>query len=142
MGNREWPGQVGTNRKATVSLISISECLSPYRTLTWIGLQQQKFTLGSFVSKEQEAEADVAQAHSNWTGKDWENVAWSDESLFLLRLTDGRVMNPSTQPVLCQRSRLVEVVYWCGGCFVGTLSACSSQPLNHGLNARVFAYCS
>ncbi len=32
-----------------------------------------------------------AQAHQNWTIEDWKNVAWSDESRFLLRHSDGRV---------------------------------------------------
>ncbi len=45
-----------------------------------------------------------AQAHQNWTIEDWKNVAWSDESRFLLRHSDGRIriwrkehesMNPS-----------------------------------------------
>ncbi len=31
------------------------------------------------------------QAHQNWTIEDWKNVAWSDESRFLLRHSDGRV---------------------------------------------------
>ncbi|ROL45641.1 B-cell scaffold protein with ankyrin repeats [Anabarilius grahami] len=32
-----------------------------------------------------------ARAHQNWTVEDWKNVAWSDESRFLLRHSDGRV---------------------------------------------------
>ncbi len=32
-----------------------------------------------------------AQAHQNWTIEDWKNVAWSDESWFLLRHSDVRV---------------------------------------------------
>ncbi len=30
-------------------------------------------------------------SHQNWTIKDWKNVAWSDESWFLLQHSDGRV---------------------------------------------------
>ncbi len=30
-------------------------------------------------------------AHQNWTIEDWKNVAWSDESRFLLQCSDGRV---------------------------------------------------
>jgi len=33
----------------------------------------------------------LARAHQNWTVEDWKNVAWSDESRFLLRHSDGRV---------------------------------------------------
>jgi len=29
------------------------------------------------------------RAHQNWTVEDWKNVAWSDESRFLLRDSDG-----------------------------------------------------
>ncbi len=32
-----------------------------------------------------------AQSHQNWTIEDWKNVAWSDESRFLLQHSDGRV---------------------------------------------------
>jgi len=32
-----------------------------------------------------------ARAHQNWTVEDWKNVAWSDESRFLMRHSDGRV---------------------------------------------------
>ncbi len=31
------------------------------------------------------------QAHQNWTIEDWINVAWSDDSRFLLQHSDGRV---------------------------------------------------
>jgi len=33
----------------------------------------------------------TTRAHHNWTVEDWKNVAWSDESRFLLRHSDGRV---------------------------------------------------
>ncbi len=32
-----------------------------------------------------------AQAHQNWTKEDCKNIAWSDESRFLLQHSDGRV---------------------------------------------------
>ena len=56
------------------------------------------------------------QAQLNWTVKDWKNAAWSDESQFLLETqmvgselgTNG--MNSQTQPALCHKPRLVEVV--------------------------------
>ncbi|MDF4419820.1 hypothetical protein P3392_23745 [Vibrio parahaemolyticus] len=31
------------------------------------------------------------QAHQSWTIEDWKNIAWSDESGFLLQHSDGRV---------------------------------------------------
>jgi len=33
----------------------------------------------------------VEDCHQNWTVEDWKNVAWSDESRFLLRRSDGGV---------------------------------------------------
>ncbi len=33
----------------------------------------------------------LRSVHQNWTIEDWKNVAWSDESRFLLRHSDGRV---------------------------------------------------
>ncbi len=41
--------------------------------------------------KNRERRLQFAQAHQNWTIEDWKNVAWSDESRFLLRHSDGRV---------------------------------------------------
>lgn len=32
------------------------------------------------------------RTHQTWTLEDWKNVAWSDESRFLLRHSDGRVI--------------------------------------------------
>ncbi len=58
------------------------------------GLQQQKTTPGAApVSEEQETEATFTKLTqiTNWTIEDWKNVAWSDESRFLLRHSDGRV---------------------------------------------------
>lgn len=54
--------------------------------LTDYWLQQQKTMLGSkSVSEEQSA------VDQNWRAEDQKNVAWSDESLYLLRHTDGKV---------------------------------------------------
>ncbi len=38
------------------------------------------------------------QTHHNWTIEDWKNVAWSDESRFLLQHSDGRFF----QIILCK----------------------------------------
>ncbi len=57
------------------------------------GLQQQKTTPG-------------AQAHQSWTIEDWKNVAWSDESRFLLRHSDGRVR-------ICRKEHCINGSGWC-----------------------------
>ncbi len=56
------------------------------------------------------------QDYQNWTIEDWKHVAWSDESRFLLRYSDGRVRiwhkehENMDYPALSQRFRLVVVV--------------------------------
>ncbi len=55
------------------------------------------------------------QDHQNWTTEDRKNVAWSDESWFLLRHSDGsefgvKNMKAWIHPALSQRFRLVVVV--------------------------------
>ncbi len=42
-------------------------------------------------AKNRKRRLQFTQAHQNWTIEDWKNVAWSDESQFLLQHSDGRV---------------------------------------------------
>ncbi len=72
--------------------------------------------------------------------EDWEDVAWSDESLFLLRHSDGRVricrkehenMDPSCLVSTVQAAGVVMV--W-GIFFGGTLGPL--VPIEHRLNAK------
>ncbi len=42
-------------------------------------------------AKNRKQRLQFTQTHQNWTIEDWKNVAWSDESRFLLRHSDGRV---------------------------------------------------
>ncbi len=53
-----------------------------------------------------------AQAHQNWTKEDWKNFAWSDESRFLLRHSDGRVR------IWCKEHESMDP-----SCFVSTVQA-------------------
>ncbi len=56
------------------------------------------------------------QTHQNWTTEDWKNVAWSDESRFLLQHSDVgsefglKNMKAWIHPASSQRFRLVVVV--------------------------------
>ncbi len=67
-------------------------------------------------AKNRKRRLQFARAHQNWAIEVWKNVAWSDESRFLLR-SDGRVriwkelknMKAWIHPVLSQRFRLVVV---------------------------------
>ncbi len=85
-----------------------------------------------------------AQAHQNWTIEDWKNVAWSDESQFLLQHSDGRVriwhkehesMNPSCLLSLLQAGGDDDVMQW--GIFswytLGPL-----VPIEHRLNTTAY----
>jgi len=69
----------------------------------------------------------LASAHQNWTVEGWKNVAWSDESRFLLRQSDGRVRIWHKQNENMDPSCLVTTVQaggggeMCGGYFPGTL---------------------
>ncbi len=59
-----------------------------------------------------------AQAHQNWTIEDWKNVAWSDESRFLLRHSDGRVRIWRKEHESMDPSSLVSTVQAGGGVMV------------------------
>ncbi len=55
------------------------------------------------------------QAYQNWTIEDWKNVAWSDESRFLLRHSDGRVRIWHKEHESMDPSCLVSMVQAGGG---------------------------
>ncbi len=56
-----------------------------------------------------------AQAHQNWTIEDWKNIAWSDESRFLLRHSGGRVRIWCKEHESMDPSCLVSTVHAGGG---------------------------
>ncbi len=89
------------DRKATVSQITthynqgmqntISE-RTTHQTLKQMGYSSRRpHRVPLLSAKNRKRRLQFAQAHQNWTIEDWKNVAWSDESLFLLRHSDGMV---------------------------------------------------
>ncbi len=87
--------------KATVTQITtcynqgmqntISECTTR-GTLKQMGSSSRRpHRVPLLSAKNRKRRLKFAQAHQNWTIEDWKNVAWSDESRFLLRHSDGRV---------------------------------------------------
>ncbi len=102
------------DRKATVTQITtrynqgmqntISE-RTTRRTLKQMGYSSRRPHRVLLLSaKNRKQRLRFAQAHQNWTIEDWKNIAWSDESRFLLQPSDGRFriwhkahesMNPS-----------------------------------------------
>ncbi len=93
---------VRDDRKATVTHITthynqgmqntISE-QTTHRTLKQMGYSSRRPHRVSLLSaKNRKRRQQITQAHQIWTIVDWKN-AWSDESRFLLRHSDGRVRN-------------------------------------------------
>ena len=66
-------------------------------------------------AKNRKLRLQFAQAHQNWTIEDWKKVAWSDESRFLLRHSDGRVRIWRKQLESMDPSCLVSTVQAGGG---------------------------
>ncbi len=92
---------VRDDRKATLTWITtcynqgvqntISE-RTTHRTLNQMGYSSRRpHRVPLLSAKNRKRSLQFAQAHQNWTIENWKNVAWSDESLFLLRHSDGRV---------------------------------------------------
>ncbi len=100
-GQRRMGRLVRDDWKATVTQITtrynqgmqntISE-RTTRRTLKQMGYSSRRSHRVPLLSaKNRKRRLQFAQAHQNWTIEDWKNVAWSDESRFLLRHSDGRV---------------------------------------------------
>ncbi len=92
---------VRDDRKATVTQITtrynqdmentISE-LTTRQTLKQMGYSRRRpHRVPLLSAKNRKRRLQFAQAHQNQTIEDWKNVAWSDESRFLLRHSDSRV---------------------------------------------------
>ncbi len=68
---------------------TISECTTR-RTLKQMGSSSRRpHQVPLLSAKNRTQSLQFAQAHQNWTIEDWKNVAWSDESRFLLRHSDS-----------------------------------------------------
>ncbi len=100
-GQRKMGRLVRDDRKATVTQITtrynqgMQNTISEHTTrqtlkqMSYSSRRPHRVPLLS--AKNRKRRLQLAQAHQNWTIKDWKNVAWSDESRFLLRHSDGRV---------------------------------------------------
>ncbi len=94
-------------------------------------------------AKNRKRRIQFTQTHQNRTIEDWKNVAWSDESQFLLRLSDGRVRIRHKEHESIDPSCLVSMVQAAGGgVFVcGVFSWYTLDPLvpiEYCLNATVY----
>ncbi len=61
------------------------------RNLKQMGYSSRRLHRVLLLSAKNRKRLQFTLAHQNWTIEDWKNVAWSDESRFLLRHSDGRV---------------------------------------------------
>ncbi len=100
-GQRRMDRLVRDDRKTTVTQIitrynqglqnTISEHTT-HRTLKQMGSSSRRPHRVPLLSdKNRTRRLQFTQDHQNWTIEDWKNVAWSDESRFLLWHSDGRV---------------------------------------------------
>ncbi len=85
----------------------------------------------------------IAHTHQNWKIEDWKNVAWSDESQFLLRYSDGRVRIWRKEHESMDPSCLISMVQAGGGGVMvwGIFSWHTLVPLvpiEHRLNATAY----
>ncbi len=66
-------------------------------------------------AKNRKQRLQFSQAHQNWAIEDWKNVAWSDESQFILGHSDGRVRIWRKEHESMDPSCLVSMVQAGGG---------------------------
>ncbi len=111
---------VRDDRKATVTQITthyhqgmqntISECTT-HRTMKQMGYSSRRpHRVPLLSAKKRKRRLQFAQAHQNWTIEDWKNFAWSDESLYLLRRSDGKVRIWRKEHESMDPSKLVSTV--------------------------------
>ncbi len=100
------------------------------RTLKQMGYSSRRpHRVPLLSAKNRKRRLQFARAHQNWTIEDWKNVAWSDESRFRLRHSDGRVRIWHKEHESMDPSCLVSTVQtggggvMCGGYFIGTVWA-------------------
>ncbi len=121
-GQRRMDRLVKDNGKATVTQITtrynqgiqntISE-RTTRRTLKQMDSSSRRpHRVPLLSAKNRKRRIQFTQDHQNWTIEDWKNVAWSDESRFLLRWSEFGVKNMKAwiQSALSQRFRLVVVM--------------------------------
>ncbi len=94
-------------------------------------------------AKNRKRRLQFAQAHQNWTIEDCKNIAWSDESRFLLQHSDGRVRIWCKEHESMDPSCLVSTVQAGGGGIMvwGIFSWHTLGPLvpiEHRLNATAY----
>jgi len=124
-GQRRMARLVPADRKATVTQIStrynraMQKSISEHTTrptLRRMGYSSRRpHRVPLLSAKNRKLRLQFTQAHQNWTIEDWRNVAWSDESPFLLPHLDGQVRIWHQQHESMDRFHLVSTVQAGGG---------------------------
>ncbi len=119
---------VRDDRKTTVTQITtrynqgMQNTISEHttrRTLKQMGYSSRRpHRVPLMSAKNRKRRLQFARAHENWTIEDWKNVAWSVESRFLLRHSDGRVRIWHKEHESMDPSCLVSTVQGGGGVMV------------------------
>ncbi len=110
---------VRDDRKTTVTQITtrynqcVQNTISEHTTRQTLNQMPHQVPLLS--DKNRKRRLQFTQTHQNWTIEDWKNVAWSDESQYLLWHSDGRVRIWCKEHESMDPSCLVSTVQAAGG---------------------------
>ncbi len=152
-GQRRMDRLVRDDRKATVTQITTHYNLGMQNTIsehtTRRTLKQMDYSsrrphrVPLLSAKNRKRRQQFTQDHQNWTIEDWKNIAWSDESRFLLQHSDGRVRIWHKEHESMDSSCLVSTVQAGGGGVMvwGIFSWHTLGPLvpiEHRLNATPY----
>ncbi len=151
-GQRRMDRLVRDDRKATVTQITtrynqamqntISE-RTTRRTLKQMGYSSRRpHRVPLLSAKNRTRRLQFTQVHQNWTIEDCKNIAWSDESRFLLRHSDVRVIIWRKEHESMDPSCLVSTVQAAGGVMVWGIFSWHTLgplgPIEHRLNATAY----
>ncbi len=144
---------VRDDRKATITQITTTynqgmqntiSKRTTRRTLKQMGYSRRPHRVPLLSAKNRKRRLQFTQAHQNWTIEDWKNFAWSNESRFLLRHSDGRVKIWRKEHESMDPSCLVSMVQAGGGVMVWGIFSWHTLgplvPIEHRL--KVTAYLS
>ncbi len=151
-GQRRMGRLVRDDRKATVTQITSRYNQGMQNTISERTTRQTLKQMGSssrrphrvplLSAKNRKRRQQFTQSHKNWTIEDWKNIAWSEESRFLLRYSDGRVRIWRKEHESMDPSCLVSTVQAGGGVMVlGVFSWHTLGPLvpiEHRLNTTAY----
>ncbi len=119
---------------------SISE-RTTHRTVMQMGYSSRRPHWVPLLNRNRKRRLQFTPAHQNWTIEDWKNVAWSDESQFLLQHSDGRVRIWRKENESMDPSCLVSTVQ-AGGILVWGIFSWHILgplvPIEHSLNTTAY----